>query len=154
VFAAQNPDVIDQGVFHNDVIAVGNGNVLFYHEQAFADEPDAEQLRRALAASARSCSRCASTARGAGGRRGRQLPVQQPAAEQAGWPDGAGGAARVPRERGGVALPAQDSSPAAAPIDELIEFDLRQSMRNGGGPACLRLRVALTDAEARPCTRA
>jgi succinylarginine dihydrolase len=38
VFAAQNPDVIDQGVFHNDVIAVGNGNVLFYHEQAFADE--------------------------------------------------------------------------------------------------------------------
>jgi succinylarginine dihydrolase len=34
------------------------------------------------------------------------------------------------------------------PIDELIDFDLRQSMRNGGGPACLRLRVALTDAEA------
>jgi succinylarginine dihydrolase len=39
VFASQNPDVIDQGVFHNDVIAVGNGNVLFYHEQAFANEP-------------------------------------------------------------------------------------------------------------------
>jgi len=33
-------------------------------------------------------------------------------------------------------------------IDELITFDLRQSMRNGGGPACLRLRVALTGAEA------
>jgi succinylarginine dihydrolase len=30
----------------------------------------------------------------------------------------------------------------------LIEFDLRQSMRNGGGPACLRLRVVLTDEEA------
>ncbi len=26
-------------------------------------------------------------------------------------------------------------------------FDLRQSMRNGGGPACLRLRVALTPEE-------
>ena len=38
MFASQNPDVIDQGVFHNDVIAVGNGNVLFYHEQAFHDE--------------------------------------------------------------------------------------------------------------------
>ena len=38
VFASQNPAVIDQGVFHNDVIAVGNGNVLFYHDQAFADE--------------------------------------------------------------------------------------------------------------------
>jgi succinylarginine dihydrolase len=34
-------------------------------------------------------------------------------------------------------------------VDELIEFDLRQSMRNGGGPACLRLRVALTDLEAK-----
>eukprot|EP01035_Chromulina_nebulosa_P059573 gene59573-81525_t len=34
------------------------------------------------------------------------------------------------------------------PVDELIHFDLRQSMRNGGGPACLRLRVALTDQEA------
>jgi succinylarginine dihydrolase len=33
-------------------------------------------------------------------------------------------------------------------IDELISFDLRQSMRNGGGPACLRLRVALTATEA------
>ena len=26
-------------------------------------------------------------------------------------------------------------------------FDLRQSMHNGGGPACLRLRVELNDAE-------
>jgi hypothetical protein len=53
----------------------------------------------------------------------------------------------MPRERGGVGYLA-GWSPAAAPIDELIEFDLRQSMRNGGGPACLRLRVALTDDEA------
>ena len=33
------------------------------------------------------------------------------------------------------------------PIAEVLTFDLRQSMRNGGGPACLRLRVALTDVE-------
>ena len=33
-------------------------------------------------------------------------------------------------------------------IDELLSFNLRQSMRNGGGPACLRLRVALTDQQA------
>lgn len=26
-------------------------------------------------------------------------------------------------------------------------FDLRESMRNGGGPACLRLRVALNEQE-------
>ncbi|MEM0912426.1 MAG: N-succinylarginine dihydrolase, partial [Pseudomonadota bacterium] len=35
VYAQQNPDVIDQGVFHNDVIAVGSRNVMFYHESAF-----------------------------------------------------------------------------------------------------------------------
>src|ERR1019366_8872658 len=33
------------------------------------------------------------------------------------------------------------------PIRELRAFDLRQSMKNGGGPACLRLRVVLSDAE-------
>ena len=34
-----------------------------------------------------------------------------------------------------------------SPIDELKVFDLKQSMSNGGGPACLRLRVALNDME-------
>ena len=33
------------------------------------------------------------------------------------------------------------------PIDSVEVFDLRQSMNNGGGPACLRLRVVLTNAE-------
>ena len=33
------------------------------------------------------------------------------------------------------------------PIKSVNYFDVKQSMRNGGGPACLRLRVALTDAE-------
>ncbi|MDI5817573.1 N-succinylarginine dihydrolase, partial [Salmonella enterica subsp. enterica serovar Cerro] len=36
IFAQQNPEVIDQGVFHNDVIAVSNRQVLFCHEAAFA----------------------------------------------------------------------------------------------------------------------
>ena len=34
-------------------------------------------------------------------------------------------------------------------IDEVLVFDLRESMRNGGGPACLRLRVELADVEAK-----
>jgi succinylarginine dihydrolase len=33
------------------------------------------------------------------------------------------------------------------PIREAYYLDLRQSMRNGGGPACLRLRVVLTPEE-------
>jgi len=37
VLAQQHPNVIDQGVFHNDVIAVGNANLLFFHEAAFLD---------------------------------------------------------------------------------------------------------------------
>ncbi len=38
VFAKQNPNAIDAGVFHNDVIAVGNKNLLFYHEKAFSNK--------------------------------------------------------------------------------------------------------------------
>src|SRR5438046_1993194 len=33
------------------------------------------------------------------------------------------------------------------PIREVLTFDLRQSMQNGGGPACLRLRVVLSAEE-------
>ena len=39
VFAQQRPDAIDAGVFHNDVIAVGEGTFLFCHERAFVDQP-------------------------------------------------------------------------------------------------------------------
>jgi len=35
------------------------------------------------------------------------------------------------------------------PVSELRVFDLRESMANGGGPACLRLRVVLTPEEQR-----
>ena len=50
VYVQQDPSVIDHGVFHNDVIAVGNGNVLFYHQQAFLDEAAAlTSLQQAMA---------------------------------------------------------------------------------------------------------
>ena len=35
---SRHPDAIDAGVFHNDVIAVGHGTVLFCHERAFVDQ--------------------------------------------------------------------------------------------------------------------
>jgi succinylarginine dihydrolase len=35
----------------------------------------------------------------------------------------------------------------ATPIKQVHYIDVKQSMQNGGGPACLRLRVALTDTE-------
>jgi succinylarginine dihydrolase len=150
VFALQNPDVIDQGVFHNDVIAVGNGNVLFYHDQAFADEAATlEALRRALAETGAELAavRVASA----------QVPVADAVAsylfnsQLLSKQDGRM-ALVVPqecRENPAVAGYLGELLASDGPVDELIEFDLRQSMRNGGGPACLRLRVALTGAEAR-----
>ncbi|MEO5808785.1 MAG: N-succinylarginine dihydrolase, partial [Sphingomicrobium sp.] len=38
IFAAQNEEAIVAGAFHNDVVAVANGPVLFAHEKAFADK--------------------------------------------------------------------------------------------------------------------
>jgi succinylarginine dihydrolase len=149
VFALQNPDVIDQGVFHNDVIAVGNGNVLFYHDQAFADEAATlEALRRALGGVG--CDLVAVRVATA------DVPVADAVAsylfnsQLLSKPDGKM-ALVVPhecRENPAVAGYLGQLVASGGPVDELVEFDLRQSMRNGGGPACLRLRVALTDAEA------
>ena len=149
VFASQNPDVIDQGVFHNDVIAVGNGNVLFYHEQAFADEAATlDALRRALGATGTDL-RAVRVDTGF-------VPVADAVAsylfnsQLLSRPDG-GMALVVPhecRETPTVARYLDQLVASGGAIDELIEFDLRQSMRNGGGPACLRLRVVLTDEEA------
>lgn len=149
VFAAQNPNVIDQGVFHNDVIAVGNGNVLFYHEQAFFDEAATlEATRRALAGV------------------NTDLIGVRVASDQVSVADAVGSylfnsqlltradgrmALVVPqecRENAAVANYLNGLISSNGPIAELLHFDLRQSMRNGGGPACLRLRVALTGPQA------
>ncbi|MFC5550108.1 N-succinylarginine dihydrolase [Massilia aerilata] len=149
VFASQNPDVIDQGVFHNDVIAVGNGNVLFYHEQAFANEAGTlDALRRALAGVDADLQAVRVDTN--------MVPVADAVAsylfnsQLLSKPDG-GMALVVPhecRENAFVSRYLESLIAGGSAIDELIEFDLRQSMRNGGGPACLRLRVALTDDEA------
>jgi succinylarginine dihydrolase len=150
VFAAQNPDVIDQGVFHNDVIAVGNGNVLFYHEQAFHDEAAVlNQLRAALDGvgaeftPVRVDTRVVSVADAVASYLFNSQLLSKP--------DGAM-ALVIPQEcqeNLAVARYLEELVASGGPVNELIHFDLRQSMRNGGGPACLRLRVALTEAEAR-----
>ncbi|SDG14572.1 MULTISPECIES: N-succinylarginine dihydrolase [unclassified Duganella] len=149
VYVQQNPDVIDQGVFHNDVIAVGNANALFYHEQAFASEAGAlDQLRRAMGAVDADLNAIrVDTA---------HVPVADAVASYLFnsqlLSKGDGKMALViPHECQEVASVARYLENLVADgsvVDELIHFDLRQSMRNGGGPACLRLRVALTDVEA------
>lgn len=149
VYIQQDPATIDQGVFHNDVIAVGNGNVLFYHQQAFANEAQAlATLRKAM------------------DNVGAELRPLRVDAADVSVADAVSSylfnSQLLSRQDGKMALVVPQEcqeNPAVAkylqrlvasdgPIDELISFDLRQSMRNGGGPACLRLRVVLTDAEA------
>ncbi|GAB3549273.1 N-succinylarginine dihydrolase [Noviherbaspirillum agri] len=149
VFVQQDPATIDKGVFHNDVIAVGNGNVLFYHQHAFLDEGAAlASLRRAMAHTGAELQAVRVDAA--------DVPVADAVAsylfnsQLLSKLDGRM-VLLVPqecREIPSVAKYLENLIASNGTIDELISFDLRQSMRNGGGPACLRLRVALTDAEA------
>ena len=150
VFAQQNPDVIDAGVFHNDVIAVGNGNVLFCHQHAFLYQQNVlAEIREKL---------------------GNEFVAIEVSAEDVGVRDAVSSylfnsqlltraedngkgemVLVVPEEcRTNTRVWAylQKLLALDTPIKELLVFDLRESMRNGGGPACLRLRVELNEREA------
>jgi succinylarginine dihydrolase len=160
VFLAQNPAAIDAGVFHNDVISVGDRNLLFCHESAFRDQAAAlKEIGRKYSALASASDR-GSRARAGGGLGVIQVASHDVPLETAvstylfnsqilSLPDGgtlllaAEECRRDARTRKYLeALPGRGLGITA------VEFaDLRQSMRNGGGPACLRLRAALTSGE-------
>jgi succinylarginine dihydrolase len=148
LFLQQNSAAIDAGVFHNDVISVGHLNVLLVHELAFADPSATSQIRECFL---RHCGEelivISATAE--------QLPLDDVVrsylfnSQLVSLPDGSMSLI-APRE-------CAEYEPARRFIDETIAggnpirsvhyVDVRQSMRNGGGPACLRLRVALMDRE-------
>jgi succinylarginine dihydrolase len=148
VYAQQNPDVIDQGVFHNDVIAVGNAEVLFYHEDAFLDS---DRVLKELDEKLK--------------QRGGQLRTVCVPRHQVSVNDAvrsylfnsqlllnANGQTLliVPeecRQNAQVWAYLNQLVSSDGPIREVKVFDLKQSMQNGGGPACLRLRVALKETE-------
>ena len=144
VFAQQNPAVIDQGVFHNDVIAVSNQQVLFCHQQAFLHQADLlAELRERVP-----------------GFTVIEVPEDRVSVSDAvktylfnsqllSRPDGSMMLVlpEESRQHAGVWRYLCEMVESGGPIRELKIFDLRESMCNGGGPACLRLRVVLTDAE-------
>jgi len=148
IFVQQHPDVIDAGVFHNDVISVANENVLFYHQHAFLDEDRMlADLRRAL--SDVETDLCALRVNddhvSVADAVSTYLFNSQILTKQNGKM-----ALLVPQEcqeNQGVSMYLQQLLASGSPIDELICLNLSQSMRNGGGPACLRLRVVLTDTQ-------
>lgn len=147
VFAQQNPAAIDAGVFHNDVIAVGNGNCLFYHELAFLDEGGVlSDIRARLAGTELQPVRVSAA----------EVPIEDAVAsylfnsQLLNTPDGM--LLAVPgecREVASVSRYLDSLLQQNGPITAVEVFDVKQSMRNGGGPACLRLRVVLSDEERR-----
>lgn len=146
VFAQQHPDAIDAGVFHNDVIAVGNGPVLLYHEMAFRDETATLEALRARMSTPLIPVRVPSEAVSLEDAVSTYLFNSQLLSN----PDGSMTLV-VPgecQENETVWRTIQDLLLAGYnPISEVLVKDVKQSMRNGGGPACLRLRVALSSAE-------
>jgi succinylarginine dihydrolase len=150
VLARQSASAIDAGVFHNDVIAVGNENVFFCHSEAYADRLTVlEELR--------------SKFRDITGAELIVIEVQlheisvQEAVETylfnsqlvtlpAGHmcmiaPAECRKNARTRALLDGIAARSDN------PIEAIHYVNIRQSMKNGGGPACLRLRIVLTEEE-------
>ena len=151
VFAQQTPAAIDAGVFHNDVIAVGHASTLFCHERAWIDQNAVlAELDHAVSESFTPIVV-----------RETDVTLDEAVATYL------FNSQLVTRPEGGLLLiaPAECRENARVaryldglvaidgPIKEVATFDLRQSMRNGGGPACLRLRVTLK-AEERDAIRA
>ena len=115
LFVEQSPEAIAAGAFHNDVVAVANERVLFAHEQAFADKDTFyAELRARLPA----------------------VEIIEVPAREVSLADAISSylfnAQLVSLPAGGMAL----ILPTEAGENERV-----WGMANGGGPACLRLRV-------------
>ena len=147
LFVAQSEAAIAAGAFHNDVVAVANERVLFAHEQAFEDkEAFYADLRRLLP----------------------ELEIVEVPASVVSLEDAIRSylfnAQLVTRPEGGMALilpeeagetPTvwawlEEMAGGNGPISRVEVVDVRQSMANGGGPACLRLRVVADPATVDP----
>lgn len=147
-FLRQNPAAIDAGAFHNDVVCVVNEDTMLYHTLAF-ETPDAME-----AALTQACEPLGFAPRFARA----EMPIADAIAAYVfnsqlitlpSKNSGDGGMAMI------LPIEAEETPTAKAYVDQLIAdgvitaahyLDLRQSMSNGGGPACLRLRVAMEPA--------
>jgi succinylarginine dihydrolase len=146
VFVQQDPLAIDAGVFHNDVIAVGHLNLLLHHESAFAAGD------RAIDAIKQACGHELVAIRVSEA----EVPLATAVKSYL------FNSQIVSRPEGGMVIIApQECAETAAtqawlqrlvaapdnPVVDVQFFNLRESMRNGGGPACLRQRITMNDAE-------
>ena len=147
LFVQQSPAAIAAGAFHNDVVAVANERVLFAHEQAFADPVALYAALRARLPEVEIVEVPASAVSLADA-----VATYLFNAQLATLPDG-GMALILPSEAQANARVWSWLEALVAgngPIRRLVPVDVRQSMANGGGPACLRLRVACDPATVDP----
>jgi succinylarginine dihydrolase len=150
VMAQQNPEAVDAGVFHNDVISVGHENIFFYHEQAFVDTDaivdqisckmakicnvemsliKVSSMQVSLEDAVRSYLFNSQIVNRYDGKRILIAPAE---------------CEEVPAVKAFLAKLMQDRERI---FHEIHYLNLRESMQNGGGPACLRLRVVLNEDE-------
>jgi succinylarginine dihydrolase len=151
LFLQQHPDIIDKGVFHDDVIAVNNENVLLLHEAAFVGgdgdiekiktaynrlHPDAPLYIRVVAEHTLSINEAVRTyffnSQIVTLPEGGMLLIAP---------------AEVEESADAKALTEVLLNDADCPINEVVYLDLKQSMHNGGGPACLRLRCVMDEVQ-------
>ena len=146
----QHPAAIDAGVFHNDVISVGNESLFLYHEYAFIDTDTvvAELKKRYRRLYERDLCCVKVTAR----------DVSLDDAIKSYLFNSQ--LVTLPDNRMALIAPTECREQLAVhdfveeitaskqnPLSEVHYLDLRQSMRNGGGPACLRQRIVLSKRE-------
>lgn len=147
-FLRQAPKAIDAGAFHNDVVAVAHETTLFFHECAFADRdaalqdithraeglfsPHFVEVKEADLSLSEAVSSYLFNSQIVHAPGRARLTLIAPAES---------------RESNRAAAAIQQAIESGGPIGEAIFVNVRESMRNGGGPACLRLRVVLTPEE-------
>jgi succinylarginine dihydrolase len=138
IFAQQSEEAIAAGAFHNDVVAVANERVLFAHEHAFADKQALIDALEAKVAGFEYVEVPASEVPLADAIKSYLFNAQLvtlPSGEQTLV------APSEAHETASVWGWIQRHLASNGPIRRVEVVDVRQSMANGGGPACLRLRV-------------
>ena len=155
LFVQQSEQAIAAGAFHNDVVAVANEHVLFAHEQAFADKDAFYADLKRLLPETEIVEVPASVVSLADAVKSYLFNAQLVTLPEGG-PTASSGRAMA------LILPGEAKENAAVwswleamvagngPIRRLCVVDVRQSMANGGGPACLRLRVVADPATVDP----
>ena len=148
VFPRQSRAAIAGGTFHNDVVCVGALDTLFFHELAFEDTAATKADIRAAAKGlfepvfVEVSSADLPLADAISSYLFNSMLVSLPGEDRLTLI-----CPTETRDNPRSHAVAERLAASNGPIGRIEYVDVRQSMRNGGGPACLRLRVVLTEAE-------